>query len=331
MKFIYSFAFAIFILNISSIALAGGMEGGGGKSVVCRDLNGNITKAELLDLFEGRTQYQLPYQESPLPWKEQVVAIFNSAGVSTVPSPNEQTTIFDWYNRIITRLNILPDDVTLKDTVDSFEVVAPRNCKIEQVAIYQNDNQVLVNGEIWNFFSETQKAALMIHESSYKVLRKAGETNSIRARHFTAHLMSNGKIEDNLPENTVVAMCGVPGSGWNTYFYVSPSFYDENGVKRARVQFGNIGKQQLLSKTYADVDVSSLDKELWENVINPTEVFAEIIELKSLFESGVQVSLWIAPRENEKMFVTVSGYDKDGTSFSSEMTCFKKPKSALVR
>ena len=55
--------------SVSSSSFAGGMEGGGGKSVVCRNTDGTIRSAEVLDLYEGRTVYGLPYQESPKEWQ----------------------------------------------------------------------------------------------------------------------------------------------------------------------------------------------------------------------------------------------------------------------
>ncbi len=58
-------------------ATVGGVDGGGGKSVVCRDNSGAITSAEVLDLYEGRIQFGLSIQESPEPKKVQIQNALN--------------------------------------------------------------------------------------------------------------------------------------------------------------------------------------------------------------------------------------------------------------
>ena len=45
---------------------AGNEKGSGGKTVVCRNADGSIHSAEILDLYEGRTAYQLNYSESAM-------------------------------------------------------------------------------------------------------------------------------------------------------------------------------------------------------------------------------------------------------------------------
>ena len=74
-----TFGMIVTLIGLSSPAMAelGGMEGGGGKSVVCRNPDGSIKSAEILDLFEGRTIYQLPYNESPKNWQAQVGALYS--------------------------------------------------------------------------------------------------------------------------------------------------------------------------------------------------------------------------------------------------------------
>ena len=55
MNFILAIAFSFVAMQ----SYAGVTNGGGGKSVVCRDVAGKITKAEVLDLFEAREVYGL--------------------------------------------------------------------------------------------------------------------------------------------------------------------------------------------------------------------------------------------------------------------------------
>lgn len=53
----------------------GGMEGGGGNSVVCRDSQGKMVSAEIYDLFEGRALYGYLPKEDTSDYKTQARAI----------------------------------------------------------------------------------------------------------------------------------------------------------------------------------------------------------------------------------------------------------------
>ena len=102
----------------------GGMEGGGGKSVVCRSPDGTIRTAEILDLYEGRTVYGLSYRESRQPWQEQAVDIFHASGVPTSQSV-PRSGIYDWFENAIGHLTFLPNGTSLKPIDDSLEAIIP--------------------------------------------------------------------------------------------------------------------------------------------------------------------------------------------------------------
>ena len=61
------------MLFLSSLSFASaGVDGGGGKSVVCRDDSGKITSTEVLDIYEGKVQYGLNIQTTNEPIKTQM-------------------------------------------------------------------------------------------------------------------------------------------------------------------------------------------------------------------------------------------------------------------
>jgi hypothetical protein len=47
--------------------MGGGVDGGGGRAVVCRDQNGRIRSAELLDFFEARVRWNWTIRKSDAP------------------------------------------------------------------------------------------------------------------------------------------------------------------------------------------------------------------------------------------------------------------------
>ncbi len=171
---------ALLSFAIAGSAFAGGIEGGGGKAVVCRDQKRAIRSAEVLDLYEGRAIYGFIYAESKTPWAEQARAALD--GGDDYPKK--------WLPAVVQYLRVLPRETSLVAVNDSLETVVPRDCAIEQAANYINDQQILVDGEIWGALSETGKAALAVHEASYRYLREFGDTDSRRARIYTAHRMA---------------------------------------------------------------------------------------------------------------------------------------------
>lgn len=169
----------------SSTFAARGVDGGGGKSVVCRDDSGTIIKAEVLDLYEGRVQYGVNIPSSTDPVKVQM----ENAIVSITKGRSKvfQDSVLQLANFISVRKRVLPDGTALEDIDDSHHVVVPKNCKVEQLANFTKQNQVLVDGEIWKSLDNTNKAALLVHEALYKWFRNYGATNSIRARKHVAY------------------------------------------------------------------------------------------------------------------------------------------------
>ena len=323
-------ALAFGVTTSASGMAQGGMEGGGGKTVVCRNANGTIRTAEVLDLYEGRNVYALSYRESSLPWQDQAIEIFRAAGVSTSQRA-PRSGIYDWFENAIGQLTFLPDGTSLKPIDDSLEAIIPQGCALEQTVNYQNDHLILVNGEIWNALSETQKAAMLIHEAVYRVLRTAGETDSRRARHFTAHIVSGNKVEDVFPGNNYQLFCRSVGSPIDTYFYAAriPATTPSEPEK-LRLQFGSFGARKLMSKAYKDISLGvrgvngTPDTDLLEQLKKPSKwIRYEALALDSLFEPGDSFDLLIHPDQNGKWGVQILGTSiVNGSTFGPlNITC----------
>lgn len=300
----------------SASALAGGMEGGGGKTVVCRNPDGSIRSAEILDLYEGRTVYQLPYRESSDDWQTQVTNILTASGLGTaVTMP--RSTVYGWYQNAIEHLTFLPDGTSLKPIDDSLEAVIPDGCALEQTVNYQNDNLILVNGQIWKALSQTQKASLLIHESVYRLLRGVGETDSRRARHFTAYVVSGHVIEDVFPGNNYQLICSGGPDGKTTTFYAVLLPTNSSGApQQVRLQFWSFGGRKIMSRAYVDLDLTSHnppggpapDTNLLEQLKHPTQwMRMQSLQTSSLFEPGDTFDLWFHPDSNGKWLVQLLG------------------------
>ena len=206
--------------NRTCLAASGGESGGGGNAVVCKDELGKIESVELLDLFEGRTTEGLEYTDK----LEMKIALQKSVDkLDQALSPKElsQTYIaypywifkggtgllpvMEYANHFDSLFRVLPDDTGLPPLDDSHEIVVPKKCKIERLALYQG-SKILLDGSLWKKMNNINKAALILHEALYKYDRQLkGAKDSRNARKIVAKFMSNQKLENVLD--------GVPKTG----------------------------------------------------------------------------------------------------------------------
>ncbi len=293
--------FGLVTLALSSYAHSGGVDGGGGKSVVCRDADGKITSAEVLDLYEGRVQYGLQPIVSEDVVEEQTgkVVMMLSKGRGEAL----KNTLMSTVSYIMQEKVILPDGTELLPVDDSYHVVVPKNCRVEQLANFTSQNQVLINGEIWRRLDNTNKAALIIHEAIYKVFRMYGATNSIRARKATALGFSGGIFtpiwdgapfwngNSNMPYLNCKTAVSLPGS----HFY---AYNDDNG--ELVFHFDYLDGHLMLTKTILNIDKIPLDQLLnmnrdvnyWSTLISSMDMFTGVaISFKSKVENGISKSV----------------------------------------
>lgn len=175
----------------ASVLHAGGMEGGGGNAVVCRDTQGKMVSAELYDLFEGRALYGYLPKETIIDYASQARVISKKMTEANQDSFFETET-----ERILNDVRFLPPEAALVPIDDSGSIVKPSNCDIFQTAIYQSNKRVYFDTNIWNLLTETNRAALISHEVFYAYLRYYDAAkSSLRARQYVAYMYSGQNLK----------------------------------------------------------------------------------------------------------------------------------------
>lgn len=177
------------MLMSAAVAYPAGKEGHGGNAVVCRDEASKIYSVEVLDLWEGREEFELQIQE-PMGTAEEIAQQL-SHRMAFVDS--------DYYSKvgnvvaeIIRKKTMLEDGLILDPIPDSFPVIQSPKCKIEQLAVYKGNGVVLIATSLWKHLTNSQQAALYLHEAIFKVLRDRELVwDSRKARVITAYLFSN--------------------------------------------------------------------------------------------------------------------------------------------
>ena len=215
----------------------GGVDGGGGKSIVCRENDGSIKSAEVLDLYEGRVMYGLNIKETSEPMEQQIEKALN------IIPPSSRPMIEIYTKLVLKKMKITPAGTKLLPIDDSHEIISPAGCQPEQAANYFSDKMILISGDIWNKLSETGKAALVLHEGVYAANRVVGATNSRQSRHIVANLFDPSTkwtdIKDQLPQDKLTCMS--MSGGLLLWAFQQPN-------KSWTLQFQVLGKSYVVSK-----------------------------------------------------------------------------------
>jgi len=170
--------------------------GNGGVTVVCRNLKGTILSVQLLDLFEGENlKPKLLYSKKSFSSDEFIRIAEDRMKSNPTFLKVFQAELMNVRSNVV-ELNKL---VGLQPTNDAFPVINKKGCKFEQLANYRDqENTIYLDREISDQLDQLNKAAFYVHEVSYSLSRRhAKDTNSIRARKLTMHLLAdNGTLSE---------------------------------------------------------------------------------------------------------------------------------------
>ena len=184
-------------LLASSAFAAGGVDGGGGNAVVCRDEQGVIKSARMLDLYEGEFLHGLKYEYAEFDIDQKLDDILSIIYDGATSQYESQKRLFQ---SVKDSFKLLAPGISLKPIDDSGHIFVPGNCKVEQVANFYNQFSIYIVSDIYNAFSTLDKLALIMHEAIYLQERENGIENSKYARRVVAHLLSKGFIPDPIYE-----------------------------------------------------------------------------------------------------------------------------------
>jgi hypothetical protein len=266
----------------AKIQLEGGVDGGGGRVLVCKKASGEPDQVRLVDLWEAQVLYDLQPKSLAPTLSDSVDIAIKALKNSYVVKGNmswgneNRCSDQDCLEMILRNTTDLffKDNVQLKrlrgiklmPTEDSYELAKPNGCDFEQVVNYRPDGKILMDQDLFEQLSTIDQTALIIHEAFYSFLRHEtqNETNSIRTRRIVGVVMSGQSF--SLPLNPVVGEAlhclstHTPFSQTHIYFFTDPNF-NENKFLAPYVEslFGSklIGEIQPL----LHFDFGSVDKE----------------------------------------------------------------------
>jgi hypothetical protein len=258
------------VTTVSMCALADGVDGGGGGAVVCRDPSGKIYSAELLDLYEGRSKYNISYfQSTGDPQQDYLKAVLNSyhlQGYSAEISDEEiLLNITKFYqSAVFVKGGTLPPS----NDFGSLPTV-PCGCAVEQLAMFHNfdrSGQIAkeeIDLDIFNALDPMSKAALVTHETEYAWLKSHNEPTSENTRRAVAITYSDMGVPD--------ATFGVPvGAQKHTisnketptvyYTYNDHEYSDVSNT--CTIQFTHILGHPVLTRTTVQMPLNSIASDM---------------------------------------------------------------------
>lgn len=301
-------------------------KGNGGNTVVCKDNSGNILSAEILDLYEGRILHNLQYKEDPAPYPDQARSIIEKLAKTHGQGSTVAGGFLDLLARTERGLIFLPPGTGLKPIPDSEEFILAKGCELIQTASFRGANHIYIDSDIWNELSETQKAALLVHETIYWSLRSPGSTgqsaevNSVRTRRSVALLFAGVALESLTYDSAKPGMKRVfcftakafEDGRKATYFYAVPQ---TDG--RIEFQFVGILDRNLITRA-TSTSIRPYDLSRWPLSIDDQQFFSQG-KLSSRVDADIYTSIqwWPLSPENNEIFVR----DGEGNSSWEHFVC----------
>lgn len=198
--------FLAFTLSTSAFAEGGSHVGNGGGVWTCRaESSGHpLIWAELVDLSEGRREFNLSIPKSTELTREQWITLIEARmrGANA-----EFYAAYQKHMAIVREKFMLVHNSQFTTIGDDFHRTAPDaqvycptgTVQYEQLANFTTEDHLIVNDEIWSdpVFTEIDRAALYIHEAVYSLLReRAGAHDSVKAREIVGRLFSNQPVTE---------------------------------------------------------------------------------------------------------------------------------------
>lgn len=216
-------------------ANASNESGNGGGAWVCQNSDnlGTIRWARLVDLYEGRTEFGLNIPEIQ---NREYLEIADTVMVRRLFPVSEDLyrSVNEKLETVKARLVMVNADLAVVN--DSLYRIQParREClggtiSYVQLANFTNDHRILIQQNLFNdpHLSETDKAALLIHEAVYAYLRDQGDENSVRTRKIVGLLFST-LPQDSLRQEMETILGGglsVPGIGNMQFVQIRPGSF----------------------------------------------------------------------------------------------------------
>jgi|GEM_PF-7029738 len=188
-------------LSMSATAIAqpvDGKEGNGGGGLVCAD------GVYLYDLFEGAipgqlTENGLKIIERPEAVEIQIDYIFSKIG--RIMSADLEIHLRKTFDQVFAAQQKIPAGLSLVFPADLEAEFALPGCELRGLASYNDRRErLLIDASLYSRMTPTHQAALWIHETIYKFMRKVERTPTSRLTGLTVAYLFSDALESSYRE-----------------------------------------------------------------------------------------------------------------------------------
>ena len=238
-------------LMASSVAFGGGDSSSGGGAMVCRDAQGNVKSAELLDLWEVQLgSDHAVVSRSDKEVHEQIADALLKIKSSFGDYTSKQ--IEDRVAYVQARVRHVPPKIKISAPQDAMNDFFQEGCALEGVAKFSDKQDTLwIDNQIFEALPKTDQAALWIHEAVYFERRNAhdiprfqvidtpaeyrgswveptiGDTTSIPTRLFVGRIFSNFLwTATPVPSGESYIQCSNPNNSHIDFFLEEDDHYN---------------------------------------------------------------------------------------------------------
>jgi hypothetical protein len=189
---------ALLFAFVSVPVFAGGNGvGNGGKGVVCRSANGQVSSVRLLDYYEADVRgIKIDLGSPELSVDDKLeLAIGRLKQTDSVRATRYTARVADFFNPANTKFL---KGTVLESTNDSYEDSFPAGCTVENLVVrkqpeFPEDRLWTVSQDLWDAVKNDDKAGLVLHEVIYDdvLTQTAPQQNSINARYYNSYLSAD--------------------------------------------------------------------------------------------------------------------------------------------
>jgi hypothetical protein len=196
------------VLAVGAQAFAGVGSSGGGPSVYCPGASDPAGVAQLYDFFEGRLRrgFNIAVTNSITNEDQAEFALKKLEVVDYVVAQD----VREKYKALKAKINYLPAGIFMGPVVDlgtGEPALIPADCQLQYAGYFESSGQVSVSRLLYDDFTETEKAALLIHEALYAVARDmTHQSDSESTRVVNAFLFSTEKIPSSQVQDALRSM-----------------------------------------------------------------------------------------------------------------------------
>lgn len=225
-KFGITLLSSVFFAN--PILAKGGIAGGGGHGIVCKD------KTLFLDIFESEIKYGNKIIEMNGDVKERLALVIKKINSELVAPYSVMIRDALSYVQSKSYSKFLADGLIIAPGLDLGNedgVIMPLGCHLTAVGYYSSSGFLEVSKTTYDKLSLTDQAAFWLHEAVYKVARDLGRvSDSMRVRKFVGYLFADNISSEKLNLYFKEMIWQYP---WGQTIIVSKQQQQQNELKMA--------------------------------------------------------------------------------------------------